>query len=212
MAVAAPGFFFRHRAQRSHQGHCQVPGVFYTHRKHTTPNSNSRCIIIIPSGFEDTTEMRAHSRGTCQADLEADRRSCACALSNMPGIFIFMFGHTHKHTHTHTHRQLGATHPPTPPLQCRSMVCLKPETRTCEPKFEAEASLHLFCTVSDLASRISAFTTPSPFPSSSLCSILYYISTTVVAESENPPCISRTCIQAPRCCHLQLSVVSCQLP
>ena len=43
--------------------------VQYTHIKRPP---NSRCAIC--SGFEDTTKMRAHSRGTCQADLAADRR------------------------------------------------------------------------------------------------------------------------------------------
>ena len=42
--------------------------VQYTHIKRPP---NSRCAIC--SGFEDTTKMRAHSRGTCQADLAADR-------------------------------------------------------------------------------------------------------------------------------------------
>jgi hypothetical protein len=40
---------------------------------------NSRCAIC--SGFEDTTKMRAHSRGTCQADLAADLVTVTVRLS-----------------------------------------------------------------------------------------------------------------------------------
>ena len=40
------------------------------HDAHIKRTTNSRCAIC--SGFEDTTKMRAHSRGTCQADLAAE--------------------------------------------------------------------------------------------------------------------------------------------
>ena len=62
MRMVARIFFF---ATEVTQG--PLLGVQYTHIKRPP---NSRCAFC--SGFEDATKMRAHSRGTCQADPAAD--------------------------------------------------------------------------------------------------------------------------------------------